>query len=197
MPLSKPAKRKALHKRTIVIDGYEREDGLWDIEGHLTDVKTYGFDSSWRGHVAPGTPVHEMRVRLTIDDDMRIVESEAVTENHPFPTCPHAAPNFSELAGIRIGPGWMREVRKRAGGKEGCTHILEMLAQIGTTAFQTMVAKRNRESENNPSSGEPQKRPPLLNSCYAFRADGPVVKELWPAFHEPPAEDDKSGGNRA
>ena len=23
--------------------GYRRADGLWDVEGHLTDVKTYAF----------------------------------------------------------------------------------------------------------------------------------------------------------
>ena len=35
MPLSKPAPRKHIHTREIKCLGFEREDGLWDIEGRL------------------------------------------------------------------------------------------------------------------------------------------------------------------
>ena len=41
MPLSQPAPRKLMHNRVIECRGYEREDGLWDIEGHLVDTKPY------------------------------------------------------------------------------------------------------------------------------------------------------------
>ena len=39
MPLPPPAPRDLKHTRTIVCQGYEREDGLWDIEARLTDTK--------------------------------------------------------------------------------------------------------------------------------------------------------------
>jgi hypothetical protein len=45
--------------------GYQREDGMWDIEGHLRDIKGYAFESEWRGKVEEGTPVHDMWIRLT------------------------------------------------------------------------------------------------------------------------------------
>ena len=35
--------REPLHRRTIEIHGYKREDGLYDIEGHLVDTKPYDF----------------------------------------------------------------------------------------------------------------------------------------------------------
>ena len=38
MPLPSPAPRTHIHARTVRLDGYRRADGLWDIEGHLTDV---------------------------------------------------------------------------------------------------------------------------------------------------------------
>ena len=41
MPLSAPAPRHFMHNRAIECRGYQREDGLWDIEGHLVDTKTY------------------------------------------------------------------------------------------------------------------------------------------------------------
>jgi hypothetical protein len=55
MSLSPPASRDPIHDRRIDCRGYRRSDGLWDIEGHLTDTKTYAFANSFRGEVAPGS----------------------------------------------------------------------------------------------------------------------------------------------
>ena len=72
MPLSSAAPRERLHTRQIECCGYRRADGLWEIEAHLTDVKTYAFDNQFRGHVEPGDPLHDMWLRLTIDDEMTV-----------------------------------------------------------------------------------------------------------------------------
>jgi hypothetical protein len=45
MPLSAPADREPLHACDLIMRGYRRADGLYDIEGHLTDTKTAGFES--------------------------------------------------------------------------------------------------------------------------------------------------------
>lgn len=84
MPLSAAAPRKAQHIRRYEAIGYLREDGLYDIERHLTDEKTYPFDNRWRGTVVPGEKLHDMHLRLTINDDMEIVAVEAATEASPF-----------------------------------------------------------------------------------------------------------------
>ena len=69
MPLSPPAARKELHLRRVEVCGYQRDDGLWDIEGRLVDTKTYGFDNFDRGRIEAGDPIHEMRLRLTLDGE--------------------------------------------------------------------------------------------------------------------------------
>ncbi len=193
MPLSPPAPREHLHNRDIHCKGYAREDGLWDIEGHITDTKAYDFESDWRGTVTSGTPVHQMWVRLTIDDDMLIKSAEAVTDNGPFPICANAAPNFQALAGIRIGPGWTRKAREAIGTRHGCTHIFELLAQMGTVAYQTHVAK-TRVKEARGEKVPPRKpgtwRSPLVNSCYAFADDREVVEKMWPDQYVGPAKAD-------
>ena len=51
-----------------------------------------------------GEPVHEMWLRLTIDDSMRIHEVEAVTDYGPFGMCPAITDNFKRLEGLTIGP---------------------------------------------------------------------------------------------
>ena len=80
MPLSKPAARKHIHTRDIKCHGFERDDGLWDIEGRLTDTKTYTFDNHDRGGIAAGEPIHDMLIRLTLTGDMVVAAAEASTE---------------------------------------------------------------------------------------------------------------------
>jgi len=55
MPLSQPAERERLHTRSIEINGYRRVDGLYDIEAHLTDCKSYGQTNFDRGYIAAGS----------------------------------------------------------------------------------------------------------------------------------------------
>ena len=38
MSVSPSVSRKQLHTREIKCIGYERDDGLWDIEGRITDT---------------------------------------------------------------------------------------------------------------------------------------------------------------
>ncbi|MGB0571652.1 MAG: DUF2889 domain-containing protein [Alphaproteobacteria bacterium] len=186
MPLSSPAAREHIHNRTVECKGYRREDGLWDIEGRLVDVKTYTFHNNERGDVPPGEPVHEMWIRLTVDDDMKIHGVEATTEYSPFSVCKQIAPNFERLVGVSIGPGWRKRVRDRVGGVEGCTHIVEMLGPVATTAFQTIYPLKNKE---RPEGEKTSTRPPrLLNTCHAFRSDGPKVKEFWPDHYDGSAD---------
>jgi hypothetical protein len=97
--------RELVHTRTIECRGYKRADGLWDIEGELVDVKSYGFDNEFRGRIEPGTPLHGMRLRLTLDDDLVVREAHAASYATPYRVCPDIAPDFSVLAGVKIGPG--------------------------------------------------------------------------------------------
>jgi hypothetical protein len=183
MPLSAPAERKLLHRRDIELRGYERADGLFDIEAHLVDTKTNGFANEDRGRIEPGEPLHGMWLRLTVDDEMRITACEAASDFTPYAICPQAAPNFSRLAGITIGPGFSRAVKERVGGVLGCTHLRELLAQMATVAFQTLypVRRRRAEEARRAALAEGRPSPPtveggtLLNSCLAYAADSPVV----------------------
>lgn len=178
MPLPPPAERAPLHARDIALRGYERADGLFDVEAHLTDTKTYAFTNRDRGTVEPGVPLHGMWLRLTVDEDMTVVACEAATDFAPYHVCPGAAPNFARLAGLRIGPGFSRGVRERVGGVEGCTHLRELLGQMATVAFQTLYpvrARRAREravAAGTPAAPTPN---PMLGTCLAYAPDSPVV----------------------
>jgi len=188
MPLSQSKPRQHIHTRQVECRGYHCEDGLWDIEGHLTDVKTYGFENEYRGTVLPGDPVHDMWIRITVDDSLILRGIEAVTDKSPFPVCPAIAPNFQRLMGLSIRPGFLSKVRELLGGIEGCTHLVELMGPIATTAYQTIYPYRHRLTRDA-GSQPPQKsaktgeKPRLIGTCHAFKSDGEVVKRLWPDFY--------------
>ncbi len=173
MPLSSPVPRQHLHTRRIICEGFRRDDGLWDIEGHLTDAKTYSFPNSDRGIIEAGEPVHEMVVRLTVDDSLTIQAVEVSTEHAPFSICGTIAPHFQGLLGISMEKGYKRAVQSRFGGVHGCTHIVELLGRMATAAWQTIVPLRARTSGT-------QGPPSLIDTCHALAADGPIVARKWP-----------------
>src|SRR6195952_3317461 len=146
MPLSQSAERERLHTRCIEINGYRRTDGAYDIEAHLTDVKIFGQTNFARGYIDAGEPIHDMWLRLTVDETMHITAVEAVSDKTPYVMCPTAAPNFVRLVGMQIKAGFLREASHAVGGTAGCTHLRELLQQMATTAFQTInPAKARRE----------------------------------------------------
>lgn len=177
--LSKAAPRQLIHARRVVCEGYRREDGLWDIEGTLEDTKTYSFANQDRGGIAAGEPIHLMRVRLTLDEDLRVHAAEASTEAGPFGVCGAIVPAYADLAGLTIGPGWRRRVLERLGGVNGCTHLTELLlGPVTTTAMQTIMAARARRE------GSGGGRPAVIDTCHALASDGPIVARQWPAFQQ-------------
>lgn len=185
MPLPAPADREHIHTRDIDCRGYRRADGMWDVEGHLTDVKTYPFTNDFRGTIAPGEPLHDMWIRMTIDDRLTIVAVAAVTDRGPYHLCGDITPNFQRLVGLSIRAGFTRKVRERLGGVHGCTHLVELLGPMATTAFQTIfpiLVRERAERGEDAASGE-KRAPALLNSCHAYASDSEIVKRHWPEFY--------------
>ena len=179
MPLTTPVERDVMHTRNIKSNGFKRIDGLWDIEVHLTDVKSYEVANSWRGTLRPGIPIHDMWIRLTINDDLVIQDIEVCSDSTPYQMCPNVAPNFKNLIGIQIGVGWSRKIKSHVGGVKGCTHLVELMNVLATVAFQTVFSIREKELM---ASGE--KKPPMLNNCFAWDTKSPVVKDQYPAWYE-------------
>jgi hypothetical protein len=197
MPLSQPTKRERLHTRAIEINGYRRTDGQYDIEAHLTDIKSVGQSNFDRGYIEAGDPVHDMWLRLTVSDKMHILAVEAVSDKTPYAMCPAAAPNFARLVGLQIKPGFLREAAHRVGGTAGCTHLRELLQQMATTAFQTInPARARREAARDEPRGSDALDTritekwgggnKILNTCLAYDDKGPLVRRRWPHLYRGP-----------
>ncbi len=181
MALPAPVEREQLHARNFEFRGFRRADGLFDIEGRMTDTKTYSFPNEWRGEVRAGEPVHDMGIRLTLDLDFLVHDIVTDTAAGPYRICGDIAPAFAVVKGLRVAPGWHNKLKELLGGVRGCTHLVEMLGAMGTVAYQTIYPMRNRAGWN--AHGESDRPPRILDSCHALARDSEVVKRFWPRFY--------------
>ncbi|GAB2588223.1 DUF2889 domain-containing protein [Nitrincola alkalisediminis] len=179
MPLSKPVKRRLSHRRTIVCEGYERDDGLWDIEGRMVDVKSDNVENQERGgYVAAGEPFHDIRMRLTIDQSFLIHQVEASMDATPFQMCPGIVGHYKRLEGTRIGRGWHKQAQELTGGVEGCTHLNELLKPLTTTAVQTLWPKASESQAKTGAKG-------MLNTCHTWAEFSPAIAKYQPHLFVP------------
>ncbi len=183
MPLPQPTERILEHTRTVTCTGYKRTDGLWDIEGHLSDIKTAPIEIRERnnGIVEPGEPIHLLAIRITIDLDFNILDAVASMDYTPYRMCPSIADRYKLLIGTRIAPGFTKKCKELFSGTSGCTHLLELLGPIATTAFQATHTER----KDIEGWGDGDKKPQVLNTCHTFGSSGEVVEKYWPKFYEP------------
>ena len=180
MPLKPATQRRHLHTRRITCEGYLREDGLWDIEAHLVDTKPARFENRLGGRTTEADePIHGMWLRVTLDLQLVIKEIDAASDYHPFGACSAGPAPMQKLIGLQIGGGFMRQVRDCVGVSNGCTHLIEMLSYIATTAFQTMNPTWEEIALHKPL----REKPHYLDSCVALRGDGEVIRRSWPEFY--------------
>jgi hypothetical protein len=183
MPLPSPAPRTHLHTRDVAYTGFHREDGLWDIEAWMKDTKTYSFERSERGHMPPGTPIHEMTIRVTVDDTMTIREIASSMDYTPFGECQQGKDPMQKMVGATMGPGWRQAIERALGGTRGCTHLRELLFNMATAAYQTIPAWREQLRRGAGVPAAQSEQPPYhLGKCLAWDFDGPVVQRHYPRF---------------
>ena len=182
MPLSPAAPRRHLHNRNTVFRGYEREDGLWDIEAELHDSKTYAFKNIENVSLQPGEPVHHMFVRATIDASMTVVAIEAEMASAPFPECQSARDPMQGMIGKKMGPGWRQAIEAVLGNICGCAHLREMLFNMATAAYQTTVGRRQKPLALALDTIPVSAMPHHLHKCMAWDLNGPVVQRHFPDF---------------
>lgn len=179
MPLPDSGDRTELHLRRIEMRGYRRSDGFYEVDGRVVDTKTYAVHFESAHPRQAGEPIHDMWVRLVVDDNLLVKDIVAVTDSSPFDACPEAVDAMRSIVGERIKAGWSAMVKERLGGARGCTHLMELLIPMATAAYQTLSTVRLARPDILDRTGRPVK----IDSCHAYASDGDIVKRRWPAFH--------------
>jgi len=195
MSLSPSTARRKLHTRTIVCEGFERDDGLFDIEARIVDAKSFDFDHLLRGPIPAGSPIHDMQLRLTIDRDKTVRDIAVYTHTAPYAACTTVSDVFRKLIGANLARSWRRAVNEAVGGVDSCTHLRELLMPVATVAFQTTTDQTAiLEARQASEAGVPVK-PHFVDKCKGWAADGEAVRQLLPAFYRRPSETDAGKKN--
>lgn len=177
MPLPPPtAERARLHLRSVVLEGFKRSDGLWDIEARIVDTKDQDYPLS-SGLRRPGEAVHDMSVRVTIDAKMNILEAAACTDAAPYlGHCDSVPPDYSRIVGLNLFHGFRKAVKDLYGGTRGCAHVSELLMQLPTVALQTFASE---VLDNDDSKHKPYQ----LERCHALVAHSEAVRRFYPRWY--------------
>lgn len=176
-----------VHTRQITCHGYRRKDGLWQIEASVADRKGQTVLFRSRPDIHAGELIHHLSLCVVIDDDYQIRDVEAKTLAAPWPVCTDIAADYRKLIGLRIGPGFTRAVRDLLGGTLGCTHLTDLLGQVGNTYMQTAWpdrVARQRQTSEDPRLWPDTRTLSFLDGCVAWRKDGAAIAGEYPHLIE-------------
>ena len=177
MPLSPPAPRTLQSIRRVHYQGFERTDGLWDIEGELHDSRAHDTPSRLEGGTRhAGEPIHHMWLRVTVDTTLTVRAIESAMDAHPLGGCTEAQRVLQRMVGCSMARGWRKSIQQHLGSEASCTHLRELLFNLATAAFQSMY----QVAFNRPE-GEP---PRHLGQCTGWALGGEGVREHYPQFYQ-------------
>jgi hypothetical protein len=180
MPLSPPAPRQLRHTRAITVEAFARDDGLWDLDACIRDIKAHDIVLA-SGVRAGGLPVHDLKLRVTIDRALLIVDAEAASDAVPYPGfCDTIGPAYKKLVGLSLMNHFRLHLKDRLSGVLGCTHLTELAQALPTAAIQA-IADEEMHARQATEAGA-ARRPFEIDRCHALRADGPAVARYYPRW---------------
>jgi hypothetical protein len=171
--------RNRIHTRSIVLEGFQRDDGLWEIEAHLVDQKDYDMPLASGGVRRKGEPVHDMSARVTFDDRFNIVDALVAFESAPYPgSCEAILPDYRQIIGLNLVQGFRVRIAEIFAKTQGCTHLTELLMPLPSAAIQALSAERQRKRAADSST-----KPFFLDQCHALSSSEDTVKQFFPRWY--------------
>lgn len=171
--------RQLKHRRRIDVQIYARGSGLWEVDAHITDVRSRETQMV-TGVLPAGRPIHEMLLRLVVDERFNVVEAGAQTLAMPYPgECDRYGDVYDRLVGLNLMRGFRQAVKERLGGVQGCTHLTELTQVLPTAVVQAFAG----EVIDTRGDAESSTQPFQIDRCHALRADGPTVRTYYPRWY--------------
>lgn len=181
LPTAAP-ERQLKHSRHIDVQIFARGNGLWEVDAVITDVKTRDADLA-NGVRKAGDPIHDMLLRLVIDEAFNVLEAGSQTRAMPYPgECDNHGDAYANLAGLNLMKGFRRAVHERLGGVAGCTHLTELTQVLPTAVVQAFAGD---VINTRGDDGLDAKQPFQLDRCHALRTDGNAVRTYYPRWYKP------------
>lgn len=176
--------RELTHRRSIEVQVFSCGHGRWEVDAHLTDVRTRDAHMA-TGLLRAGAPIHDMLLRLVVDERFNIVEAGAQSAAVPYPgACDAFGDAYGRLAGLNLLKGFRQAVKERLGGVLGCTHLTELTQVLPTAVVQAFAGEVIDTRGDSDASAQPFQ----IDRCRALRADGVAVKTFYPRWYRAPVD---------
>lgn len=182
MPLSTSTSRRALkHTRAIQVEAFARDDGLWDIDARISDIKTSAI--AFASGIRPaGAPVHDLCLRVTIDTDSDIVDAQAESDAVAYSNfCGTIGRAYEKLTGLNLMHGFPEGVRQRLTGIHGYTDLTELAQTLPTAAIQAPACDA-LDAGDGASSQRQAEKPFQLDRRHTLHSDGTAVAQYYPRW---------------
>jgi hypothetical protein len=175
-----PAHVRTIRVEAIEADGTPGEPGL-RVRGVLEDRRPRGVPE---GLQHDGDVIHHMEVTLTVAWPALVITAvEGAMRTFPYAgVCPDALPPLQTLVGVAVGRGFTRAVSERIGRERGCTHVAALIQAMGPVVRQAAGAAFGFTAADAPGAS-----PWFVDSCQAWRRDGPVHR-AWMARQARPTD---------
>ena len=174
--------RQLKHRRSIDVQIYARGEGLWEVDAHITDVRSCETCMA-TGMLPAGEPIHDMLLRLVVDEQFNVLEAGAQTSAMPYPgECGSYGDIYGRLVGLNLMKGFRHAVRERLGGIQACTHITELTQVLPTAVVQAFAGQVIDTRGDAADSAQPFQ----IDRCHALRADRLTVKTYYPRWYRAP-----------
>jgi hypothetical protein len=171
--------KERIHSRTITVNTYEIDDSSLLIEGDLVDERYFpSFYYSRSEFLDPGI-VHDIRVEMKVSlPRLEITEARAQMRKIPIKECLGVESSAEKIVGIRIKPGFSRDLKERMGGTSGCLHMTTLIYHMGAAAVQGMWAWLSRKREGGSTRSLDYDPGILKDSCWLWRENGPFFEKV-------------------
>ncbi len=174
--------RQLKHRRQIDVQVFARGNGLWEVDALLIDTKTR-IARMAEGPRAAGTPIHEMMLRLVVNEQLDILEAGSETRWMPYTgTCDQHGDAYGSLVGLNLLHDFRKRLREKLGGIKGCTHLTEMAQVLPTAVVQAFAG----EVIDTRGDTDGASRPFQIDRCHALRSDGEAVRQHYPRWYRAP-----------
>ena len=172
------SKGNKLHTRNIAVTTYNYDEQRIIVEGILKDDRFQEYHMITGETLLSGV-IHHMSICLLINCyNLSIEDIDVNLMSVPQNVCLETIGCLDSIKGLTITRGFTSKVKKLAGGKKGCTHLMELLLVMAPAAFQGLIAYQTQK----PSAFDPDRAKSVLESltdtCRAWSEDGPFIKRL-------------------
>jgi hypothetical protein len=170
------SKGEKLHTRNIKVTTYDYEGQKIIVEGVLKDDR-FQESYSFTGEKFPSGAIHHMTIRLMVNCSNLLIEDIDVNlPSVPREECRETINCLAPIKGMTITKGFTAKVKKLAGGKKGCTHLVELILAMAPAAIQGFASHQSRNPIVFDLDREKMFLEFLVNTCRVWREDGPFIE---------------------